>query len=221
MDKVSFDQMRLQVGDALRLTPNEDGASSVHYTVQFIGALQGKGLITSLPVASDKGVWMPPGSGYVVRVLSGTHAYAFTSQVIRARATPYPHVHFQYPASVQARRVRKSARVSMQLEIELSDANGTAISGILLDLSMHGARIEISAPLEGEQVQLVLPIELDEVQSQLKLKARIRNREKMDQLRERPSCHLGVEFGELGEQEAMLLHYFIDHAIAEKGAEKR
>jgi len=116
--------------------------------------------------------------------------------------------------------VRKSARVSMHLEIELRDAGGNAIPGTLLDLSMHGARIEISASMEDDQVQLVLPIRLDEVHSQLCLKASIRNLEKTDTSKASPSCRLGVEFGELGEQEAMLLHYFIDHAIAEAGAEK-
>ena len=220
MDTLAFDQLPLQVGDVLRLTSNDDGAGAMHYTVQFIGALQGKGLITSLPVAGNKGAWMPPGGSYVVRVLSGTHAYAFTSQVLRARASPYPHVHFQYPAVVQARKVRQSLRVSMNLGIEIVDdgGGGNSLPATLLDLSMHGARLETAESLVGDQVQLTLPIKLDEADNSLRLRARVRNLKGKGESGMGQPLRLGVEFEKLEKPDALLLHYFIDHAIAEHGA---
>lgn len=222
METVSFEQMHLQVGETLRLAPQDPGAAPAHYTVQYIGALPDKGLITTLPMAEGKGLWMPPGGSFVIRVLSGTHVFAFTSQVIRARANPYPHVHFQYPPSVQARKVRKSLRVSMNLPVRITGAGGTALPAILLDLGMHGARIETQASLAGEaQLQLTLPIRLEEAQSQLQLQALIRNRVEREAPDGGPSRQLGLEFQPLPEQEALLLHYFIDHALAEGGAEMR
>jgi len=217
-ETVGFEQMRLQIGEVLRISPQEAGTPQVHYAVQYIGGLSGKGFITTLPVSGDKLLWMPPGSLYVMRVLCGTHAYAFTSQVIRARATPYPHVHFRYPATVQARKVRKSLRVGMHLAVELV-AGGNTLAATLLDLSMHGARIEADTPVEGDTVELVLPIRLDEADSRLRLAARVRNRQGAEG--NAPSRRLGLEFDKLAEQDALLLHYFIDHAVAEAGARKR
>jgi len=213
--------MRLREGESLKLTPQEPGALASHYTVQYIGALKGKGFITTLPLSEGKGLWMQAGSTYVIRVLSGTHAYAFTSQVIRARASPYPHVHFRYPEAVQAKRVRRSARVKMSLDVKVTDGSGQAISARLLDLSMHGARLELLAPMTDDQVQLSLPIRLDEVESQLQIKGHVCNQEAVTQVSSEHPQHAGIEFGELAEQEAMLLHYFIDHTVVEGGADER
>lgn len=218
-ETVAFEQLPLRAGEQMRLTSQDPGTPIGHYAVQFIGTLPGKGLITTLPMVDEKGLWMPPGTSYIVRVLSGTRVFAFTTQVIRARATPYPHVHFQYPVEVQARKVRQSLRVGMKLAIEIVDEAGTSLPSTLLDLSLHGARLETSAPLAGEQVQLNLPVQLEEAQDQLSLRARVRNQQGGDQPVEGQVMRLGVEFEQLEKREALLLHYFIDHAIAEHGAE--
>jgi hypothetical protein len=218
-DVVNFDEMPLRPGEQMRLTSQDPGASIGHYAVRYIGALPGEGLITTLPVAGDKGVWMPPGAGYVVRVLSGTHVYAFTTRVIRARATPYPHVHFQYPGEVQARKVRQSLRVGMHLNMEVVDEAGRPQPATLLDLSLHGARLETGAPPDGERVRLNLLVQLEEAQDRLSLPARVRNQQSGDLPGQGQVTRLGVEFEPLEKREALLLHYFIDHAIAEHGAE--
>ena len=216
---VGFEQIPLRIGELIRLTPEEPAKPDEHHTVQYIGALPGKGLITSLPVFGDKGLWMPPGTAYVMRILSGTHVYAFTTQVIRARATPYPHVHFQYPMEVQARKVRRSLRVGMNLAVEIIDAGGRTLPTTLLDLSLHGARLECRMPLEGEEIQLVLPVQLEEAENRISLQARVRNQKAVEKAGLGQVVRLGVEFERLAKSDALLLHYFIDHAIAEHGAE--
>lgn len=216
---VTFEQIPLRIGELMRLTSPEPATPAEHHTVQYIGALPGKGLITTLPVFGGKGLWMPPGTSYVIRVLSGTHVYAFTSQVIRARATPYLHVHFHYPTEVQARKVRQSLRVGMNLTVEIINADGKALPSTLLDLSMHGARLESLLPLEGEHMQLMLPVQLDEAQNRISLKVRIRNQKSIEKAGAGRVVRLGVEFESLEKPDALLLHYFIDHAIAEHGAE--
>lgn len=216
---VGFEEMHLQAGEQLRLTPQEPATPAEHHTVQYIGALPGKGLITTLPVAGEKGLWMPPGSGYVIRVLSRTHVYAFSTQVIRARATPYPHVHFQYPASIQARRVRQSLRIGVNMTVGVVDAGGRSMQATLLDLSMHGARLSMDASPEGEQLTLTLPLHLDEAEDRLSLQGKIRNLKGPDTSGQGPVVGLGVEFNDLERSQALLLHYFIDHAIAEAGAQ--
>lgn len=207
-----FEHMRLGCGHTLQM--HIEGQQT-NYNVQFIGSLKGVGFITTLPMAEGKGLWMPPGGHYTFRVLSGENAFAFTTQVIRARATPYPHVHFKYPSAVRSRQVRKSHRVGLQLAIELSAGDAAPIPATLLDLSMHGARLETPAPLAGDEWRLSLPISLAEVESRIQIPATVRNRN--DPATDAPdqTAHYGVEFGQLPQQEAMLLHYLIDHTIAE------
>lgn len=207
-----FDQMRLGCGHTLQM--HLEGQKAGH-TVQFIGALKGQGFITTLPVVGGKGLWMPPGGQYIFRVLSGAHVFGFTTRVIRARSSPYPHVHFQYPSAVHAKKVRKSLRVNLELAIEVNAEGAAPIAATLRDLSMHGALLECAQPLAGDELRLALPISLAEVESRIQIPATVRNRSDPPADTPGQPGRYGVEFGQLPQQEAMLLHYLIDHTIAE------
>ncbi len=209
-DVVGFDRIGLGIGSMLRLHAQEPDAR--HYHVQLIGLYRDKGFITTLPVSGDKELWMTPGSTYVFHVLAGTHVHAFTSQVMIARAHPYPHVHFEYPAGMQSQKVRKSHRVRMALDVLLSGTGGAEPQARVVDLSLNGALLELAAPVEGDTLRMTLPIHLDEAQKDLSIEAAIRNREAPGKAG-RP-WRIGVEFGDISEQDRLLLHYFIDHTRA-------
>lgn len=213
-ETIGFERIGLGPGSMLRLHLQQPDAR--HYHVQFIGMVKDKGFITSLPVSGDKGLWMTPGGTYVFHVLAGMYVHAFTSQVLIARAQPYPHVHFEYPAQVQSRRVRKAPRVRMSLDARLSGADGAEQVARVVDLSLNGALVEFSAPVEGDSLRLTLPIQLDEARKELLLSTVIRNRATPTQPGQ--PWHVGVEFGEIPEQDALLLHYFICHASTKPGA---
>lgn len=208
-----FEDMGLRVGASLSMRPQAPGALPARYQVEFIGAIKGKSLLVSLPVVNDKGLWLPNGQTFVFHAVEGMYVYAFTSHVLRARTHPFPYVHFTWPTHIDARQVRKSYRVKLRLPLAVVHG-AEKQAALLLDLSMTGALLAAPAQgwSEGDALSLLLPLALDEASSQLTLPATVRNRvEKSAGL-----AHYGVEFAALPQNDALLLHYYIDHAIARR-----
>jgi hypothetical protein len=207
--------LRLNVGDTLhmRLAGGIDGTQ---YGVRYLGGLRGHSLMTTLPLVDGDPIWMRPGASYIFRTLSGMYVYAFTSKVLKARSKPYPYAHFAYPAMVQARQVRRAARVRLSLPALARRADGGAVAVTLRDLSLNGVLIESADHLGavGDTLELELPIALDEVNKRMKLAATLRNCAGVSAEGCSPPLRAGLEFGRLGNDDLLLLHYFIDHQIA-------
>lgn len=208
---LSFEDMGLRVGLALSMRARDPALAQTRHQVDYIGALRGKSFLITLPVLHNKGLWMQSGQDYVFHVIEGMYVYAFTSRVLRARNSPFPYVHFAYPDKIEARQVRKSYRVQMHLPVSLAGADGPCEKVILLNLSMTGALVE--APLQAwqadETLTFILPISMEEASCELALHATVRSREDKGQ-----RAHYGLEFASLAQQDALLLHYFIDHTLA-------
>jgi hypothetical protein len=214
---IAFADVHLQVGEVLNMQA-QGVADEVTYQVRFIGALEGHSLITTLPMAGGKGIWIPPGSTFVFRTLWGIYALAFTCRALRAHSRPYPYVHFSYPESVRSRQIRVTPRHATRLPVEAIRGDGTRTLAILRDISLHGAHLELTAPLGviGAGCEFVIPLILPEVVSQLKLPGTIRNASNRDRAMAEGRFRYGIEFGTMNDQDAMLLHYFIDHLLAER-----
>jgi len=209
---LGFEDMGLRVGASMFIRPQDPNQPQARYQVEYLGALGGKTILVSLPVANGKGLWMPNGQEYVFHVVAGMYVYGFASRVLRARNSPAPYVHFAWPGRIDARQVRKSYRVKLRLPVTV-ERGGERLDGLLLDLSMTGALLEAAESdwREDDPVRLVLPVTLDEHSGELSLPATIRNRE--DRAAGKPRRY-GLEFGEVAQGDALLLHYYIDHTIA-------
>lgn len=207
---VPFDAIHIKVGDALQMQP-VGTAEPTHYAVRYMGGLKGNSLLTTLPVIDNEPIWMRPHGEYIFRALLGSHIYAFAARLIKARSHPYPYAHFAYPKQVEARRVRRSPRIQLQLASEATKADGSTLPLTVLDLSLHGALVEAEQPLgeRGDTVRVTLPIYLAEVNRKLTLEADVRNLLGG----ERP--RYGLEFHRLNDDDVLLLHFFIDYQIAE------
>lgn len=206
----SFEDMGLHVGLSLFMRPRDPAQAQVRHRVEYIGALRGKSFMTTLPLLNNKGLWMQNGQDFVFHAMEGMHVYAFTSRVLRARSTPFPYVHFSYPDKIEARQIRKSYRVRMHLPVRVA-GNAPPQDALLLNLSMTGALIEAppQAWKQNETLSFVLPIAMEEAACDLVLHATVRSWEEKE-----ASAHYGVEFATLAQQDALFLHYFIDHTIA-------
>lgn len=207
---VDFDSIRLKVGDTLQMQP-AGTAEAAHYAVRYMGALRDASLLTTLPIVDNEGLWMRFNGEYIFRILSGSHIYAFVSRLIKARAHPYPYAHFSYPDKVEARRVRRSPRIKLHLSTQAEKADGSRLPITLLDLSLHGALLEADGTLgaAGDTVRISLPAFLSEVNRKLTISADIRN------VTDGTPPKYGLEFHRLADDDVLLLHFFIDHQIAE------
>lgn len=215
--EIVFADIHLPLGELLHMQAL-GVADDTTYPVRFIGALEGQGLITTLPVVGGKGIWIPPGSSFVFRVLWSVYALAFTCRALRAHSRPYPHVHFSYPDGIQSKQIRSAPRHATRLPVEISRSDGTRTLAIMRDISLRGAHLELTAPLGelGDCCGFVIPLILPEVVSQLKLTGVIRNATNLEKAMADGRFRYGVEFDEMTEQDTLMLHYFIDHLVAER-----
>jgi hypothetical protein len=207
---VSFDDIRLKVGDTMQMQ-TLGTVETTHYSVRYMGAVKDVSLLTTVPIIDHEPMWMRFNGEYVFRVLAGSHIYAFIARLIKPRAHPFPYAHFSYPETVEARRVRRSPRITLHLESQAEEADGTTLPLTFIDLSLHGAMVETDGPLgvTGDTVHVSLPIYLTEVNRKLNLAADIRS-----VVAGEPTKY-GLEFHKLADEDVLLLHFFIDYQIAE------
>jgi len=215
--EVFFADVHLRIGETLQMQP-VGLTDETSYPVRFIGALEGQSLITSLPLVEGKGIWIPPGSTFVFRVLWGIYALAFTCRALRAHSRPYPYVHFSYPEAIRSKQIRGAPRHATRLPVEATRGDGTHTLAIMRDISLRGAHLELTAPLgeKGDTCEFVIPLILPEVISQLKLTCVIRNMSNLAKAMAEGRFRYGIEFGKMNDQDTLLLHYFIDHLVAER-----
>lgn len=208
---LSFDGMGLRIGLSLFMRPRDPTQAQVRHQVEYIGALRGKSFLTTLPLSNNKGLWMQNGQEFVFHAMEGMHVYAFTSRVLRARNSPFSYVHFSYPDKIEARQVRKSYRVRMHLPVSVAAGEAPRQDALLLNLSMTGALVEAPAQAwkQNQTLSFVLPIAMEEGSCELVLHATVCSWEEKGAF-----AHYGLEFAGLAQQDALFLHYFIDHTIA-------
>jgi len=217
--EAAFADMALRGGAMLQLN-HEGGGGPTRFMVRYIGVIAGVSFLTTLPRRDDGVVWVPPGSQVTFRVLSGTDAYAFTTTALRAHTRPSPYAHFVIPETVRRRPVRRDLRVETRLPVAVEWGDGGRSPAVMLDLSRQGAILELGGLVAtpGDAVRVELPLALPELSRTLHLPAVVRNCSGHAESAEQGSFRYGIEFDPLPEQEAILLHYYIDHLIAEQHA---
>lgn len=219
LHRADFEDMHLRVGAALQMRQTTAQGVS-QFNVQYIGAIKGLSFLTTLPKVGDTAIWLRPGVKVSFRALAGTHVYAFDASTLRARSKPHSYAHFSLPAEVHYRPVRRDPRIEVRLPVELRRPDGTRTLAIMRDLSLRGATLELAGMLAepGGMIDLEIPVILPELIRTLGLRAAVRNSADLDACIEKGQFRYGVEFEAPEEEGAILLHYYIDHLIAEQHA---
>ena len=208
--------MNLRLGTPLQME-QEAVSGKTQHAVRFVGYLPGVSFMATVPIYEDKPIWMRQGLPVTFRVLGETHVYAFSTAVLRARSRPSSYAHFALPAGVRCRSIRRHPRAGVRLPVEIRRPDATCSMAILHDLSLRGATLEMVGLLAciGETIHLELPLILPEVVKKLSLVAVVRNASDFESSVEKGRFRYGIEFVEVADEDSLLLHYFIDHAIAE------
>ena len=214
--EVGFEDMNLRVGTAMQMQ-QESASGKEQFAVRYIGEIPGVSFLTTLPKRGDSAIWMRQGALLTFRVLAGTDVYAFSTTVLRARSRPASYAHFALPGVVRSRAVRRYLRVETTLPVEVTRADATHTMAILYDLSLRGATLELVGVLAspGDPIRVEVPLILPEVTKKLELNAVVRNCSDYEDSVAKGRFRYGIEFVDITEEDSLLLHYFIDHLIAE------
>jgi len=214
--------MQLNVGEMLQLVFAADDSQRKHAT-KVIGYLPGKSLLVTTPRIDGKVMMVREGQPVVVRMLSGNSVYAFNTQILATSLKPYAYLHLTYPAEIECIVVRKSLRVSADLEtnvtrVTVDDPKGSVVAkGVIVDVSTSGAMLLADTQLGqvGDILTLTLRIPVAGVQKYLKLSAMIRSLRMNND-----GGHLhGVEFQLLEEMDNIFLHGFVYEQLQKQSAE--
>lgn len=205
-------EMQLNVGEMLQLVFAADGHQRKHAT-KVIGYLPGKSLLVTTPRIEGNLMLVREGQPVVVRILSGNSVYAFNTQVLATCLKPFAYLHLTYPAEIESIVVRKSLRVSAELEtsvtrVTVDEPNDSLTAqGEIIDISTSGAMLLADTVLGqvGDLLIMTLRIPVAGTQKYLKISSMIRSvRVNSD------GRHLhGVEFQLLEEMDNILLHGFV------------
>jgi c-di-GMP-binding flagellar brake protein YcgR len=154
-----FADMRLAVGTRLQVELFEGGEAK-HYYSSLLGYARGEYLIVKIPFHAGLSVPLQEGEQLGIRLLSGVHAFAFSSTVQRVFLAPLYYMHLTFPESIAGTVVREAPRVDITVETRITTARtrpDRPLAARILNLSSSGALIECESAvgLKGEKIQMV------------------------------------------------------------------
>src|SRR3569623_3694572 len=132
---LSLDQIKLGIGDTIQLQFQSDVEPSRCF-VTLIGYLEGQSVIVPTPIINGCLMLVREGQDFVVRLISGKTAYAFTAMAKRVTNTPYPPLHLAYPKEVRGLVVRGSSRGRINIICHATSEGGRGHACVARDISL-------------------------------------------------------------------------------------
>ncbi|MFC6668870.1 flagellar brake protein [Marinobacterium aestuariivivens] len=180
-ESLSLDDLKLRPGDRLRV---ESRSPRSRFASELIGYRRGASVLISAPRAGALAGRIVEGAQVTVRLMAGNRIGAFSTRLSHITTTPYGCWHLEYPATVEVRRIRASARVPVRLQVAVdsqdddSPLHGTPpCPGLCTDISLQGACIETSRPVgqPGDPLFLTLRMAVAGIDQVLLVPAIVRN----------------------------------------------
>lgn len=200
-----------QIGEPVQLLlPNQ--VPHQYYTVHLIGYIKNQSVLLTRPAD-----FVPPEGGLVeVRMVTGSHIYAFRSAVQRFCISPAPYMHLDFPREVRLQKLRKSPWARVNLGVTVTDAQGGHEAAKLVNLSADGGLLHASQSLglPGEKLQLAIHVDMDELKSTLNLSALILHKNPDAQPLESNLQEYGLRFDAVSAGDALWLKALIYRQIA-------
>ncbi len=220
---MKFADLRLSIGDIMQLQVLEStDVKGERYSTRLIGYLKGRSIITTAPVHDGKVIKMRPGQNVVVRLMANSTVSAFSTHVEATSGSPYSHLHLGYPDQISSNEVRQALRVTVGLVTSVLNISQIPkpdkLSGIILDVSISGARLQVEKVLGkvGDEISLVVQMSLGDIDRILTFPARIRSRLQSDPAGGKKELPVyGIEFLTLPEEDHVYLRAFVyEHIVS-------
>lgn len=213
----TFADMRVKVGDRAQLEPPPQ-MNAGRVTVKVVGWVEGHSLIVTAPRARTGRLVLQAGEHALLRVFTGTSAFAFKSTVLKTSRPPFEYLHLSFPDNIERLEVRSSPRFRVDLPAAITPAGGaTKAEGTIRNLSTTGALLEAADPIGnvGEEIRIEFKFRLHGVPTELKLGATIRTTKSADDLTGTPQHQHGVSFNEMPPSDLMILSALVWYEMHE------
>jgi hypothetical protein len=209
--QVSFKTLRLRPGMFLQAVSMAKG--SPRYDAQYLGIIDGKGVMVVPDGVLSLKHGMQAGENFVIRGFTGQYDFSFASSVIRIFDYSYRDALLSYPETVEARQVRRALRVRTSLPVTVWSGRGTSpVVATLMDLSVAGALVNSPAPmgLVGDQKNLTFSIDFENEKLDLVIPATICRSVKSDS---GEGFLTGLLFKNISRNDKLALYYFVQSSV--------
>lgn len=216
---MKFEELKLNYGYPLQLQTTNVAGQPERYSCRLIGCLPGRSILMSVPKANGKLVKFRNGQKVVVRLMVDNGIGVFVALVDAQTADPYPILHVHYPDSVSFKGIRSATRVGVDLPIDMVNMNvaGMKVPGLISDISISGARIELTAAAGaiGDTVEVVAQVDIQGVQRELRVEGIIRSRvESSEHLDAGLPISYGLQFTETNDERLLIMYAYVYSQMA-------
>lgn len=216
---MKFEDLKLNAGYPLQIQTASVAGQTERYSCRLIGCLPGRSILLSVPKASGRLIRLRQGQKIIVRLMIDNGIGVFASQIETQTFDPYPILHIAYPETVTFKGIRGATRVAVNQPILITNlTEPSSTEGVIVDISVTGARIELVSPVGkiGDTVELVASVVIQDVERELKVKAIIRSQVETleDANNSGLSTSYGIEFIETQEENRLIMYAFVYSQMA-------
>lgn len=203
-----------QIGEFVQLhLPNQHPHD--YHSARLIGYIKNLSVLVTKPeggrfIATE-------GERAEVRMVTGSHIYAFQTTIQRLCISPAQYMHLDYPLEVHVQKLRKSPWARLNLGVTATDAQGAHEAVRLVNLSPDGGQLQALPGLgkPGETLRLSMHVSMDELKSTLNLDATIMHVQRAGKTLESNLLEYGIGFNNLTAADALWLNALVYRHIAE------
>jgi len=223
---VDLSLKNIVIGELLQISPLSDDTNTIKYFVKYLGGLDKKSIICTLPKVDEKVVFIKLHSGLQIQLFSGKDVYKFTTSVDAVFSTPYPHMHIKFPKAVYGKNLRRNQRVSVSIISSLinkspGDFVNVKSAGRIIDLSLGGAMIDATKIIGSarDDLECTFKINQDGYEVILAIPCILRNITEATSENGAIIYKHGVQFKEIAIQDKTVLQSYIFQSLTGKKIE--
>lgn len=217
---MKFEELKLAYGYPLQLQTTSIAGQPERFSCRLIGCLPGRSLLLSVPKQAGKLVKFRAGQKIVVRLMIDNGIGIFAGIVESLTLDPYPILHLSYPDTVTFKGIRSATRVVVYEKVNvhnISMETRPSAEGIISDISISGARIELSDEIAeiGDSLEIRAMVEIREFKRELILSGVVRSRvDPAEPQFEAMIVSYGVEFLQQTEEQRLLMYTYVFNQMA-------
>lgn len=213
---MKFEDMNLTYGFPLQLQSSNSTGQPERFSCRLIGCLPGRSILLCVPKVGGKLIRFRPGQPIVIRLMVDNGIGIFTSIVEAQTSDPYPVLHIAYPENINFKGIRGATRVTIKEPatiVNLTTDSDKVRQGVLVDISISGARIEMIGRMGeiGNAMRLDLKINVAGIGRDLSVEAIIRSRVESESsiANQDGATTYGIQFTETDEDRLLLLYAYV------------
>lgn len=217
---MKFEELKLAYGYPLQLQTTNPAGQPERFSCRLIGCLPGRSLLLSVPKQGGKLVKFRAGQKIVVRLMIDNGIGIFAGVVESLTLDPYPILHLSFPDSVTFKGIRSATRVVVNEKVTVSNTSIesiTSVVGVISDISISGARVELSEEIAeiGDTLELKALVDIRELRRELILIGVVRSRvDPTDNHLDGVLVSYGVEFTLQTEEQRLLMYTYVFNQMA-------